>query len=95
MADQRTHHAEIEKRLQELLRDVIRSLAPADLAEAAGFLAAGEYGLCLEAIAAGLVDRREHLQPRVVQAIDHLAQAMELTGRPFLKDVHAFALRAS
>lgn len=74
MPDYTAHYAETERRLRELLRLAADKVPARAMAEAWGFLAAREYGLCLDEI-------REHLtEPdrQVAELIDALARSLEM-----------------
>ena len=87
------HHT--EKHLGSLLQKVTHLLTPADLTEATEYLAAREYGLALETIAAGLIERHDGIHAGIVTQVEALADAMHLSRRRFVQDIHAQALRAS
>lgn len=79
-----THYANVEKELVSLLQKVTYWLSRQDLAEAAEFIAAREYGLALEAITEGLRETG-HLDAGTVQWIMKLAREMEIENQPFVK----------
>jgi len=79
-----THYANIEKELRDLLQKVTRWLPVQHLAEATEFLAAGEYGLALEAISDGL-RATEHMDPAFASRVIKLAREMEIENQPFVK----------
>jgi hypothetical protein len=93
MPDYTAHYAETEKQLLELLQKVAGLLTAGDLADANEFLAAREYGLALETIAGGLVDRKQGIQREIVERVDAIARPMHLANTSFVKDVHSHAVR--
>jgi hypothetical protein len=83
--DHATHYAEMERQLRTLLQKFAYRLTKSDLADAEDFIAEGEYGLALEAIAEGLREQDGHINSAVAEYITPLAEAMKIKNRPFLK----------
>jgi hypothetical protein len=74
MPDHTAHYAATERRLRELLQQVADKLSARTMAEAWGFLAAREYGLCLETVADGLKPEDR----AALKLIHALADSMEM-----------------
>jgi hypothetical protein len=75
MPDYTKHYAETERRLRELLAEVADKLPARTMADAWDLLAAREYGLCLETIAADL-KKADRDASKLIHA---LADSMEMT----------------
>jgi hypothetical protein len=93
MPDFTAHYDETERRLVELLQKVAPLLTDNDLAEANEFLEVGEYGLALKTIAAGLVERKQGIEPEIVDRVDAIARPMHLGNQGFVRAVHTYAMK--